>query len=76
VDVYVEKPACHNPFECQKMIEVTPSYNGMVQVGVAWANLVPLANAGYCLKHELKRVGNDAPANACIAGERGCEEPR
>jgi predicted dehydrogenase len=32
-DVYVEKPACHNPFEGQKMIEAARAYNRMVQVG-------------------------------------------
>src|ERR1700722_4615353 len=32
-DVYVEKPACHNPFEGQKMIEAARAYNRIVQVG-------------------------------------------
>jgi predicted dehydrogenase len=32
-DVYVEKPACHNPWEGQKMIEAARKYNRMVQVG-------------------------------------------
>ncbi len=32
-DVYIEKPACHNPFEGQKMIEAARKYNRMVQIG-------------------------------------------
>jgi predicted dehydrogenase len=32
-DVYVEKPACHNPFEGQKMIEAARKYKRIVQVG-------------------------------------------
>jgi predicted dehydrogenase len=32
-DVYVEKPACHNPFEGQKMIEAARKYNRIVQIG-------------------------------------------
>jgi len=32
-DVYVEKPACHNPFEGGKMIEAARKYGRMVQVG-------------------------------------------
>ena len=32
-DVYIEKPACHNPFEGQKMIEAARNYNRIVQVG-------------------------------------------
>jgi predicted dehydrogenase len=32
-DVYVEKPACHNIFEGQKMIEAAKKYNRIVQVG-------------------------------------------
>ena len=32
-DVYVEKPACYNVFEGQKMIEAARKYNRMVQVG-------------------------------------------
>jgi len=32
-DVYVEKPACHNPYEGRKMIEAARKYNRMVQVG-------------------------------------------
>lgn len=32
-DVYVEKPACHNVFEGQKMVEAARKYNRMVQIG-------------------------------------------
>jgi predicted dehydrogenase len=32
-DVYVEKPACHNIFEGQKMIEAARKYGRMVQIG-------------------------------------------
>jgi predicted dehydrogenase len=32
-DVYVEKPACYNPFEGQIMIQAARKYNRMVQVG-------------------------------------------
>jgi predicted dehydrogenase len=32
-DVYVEKPACHNVWEGQRMIEAARKYNRMVQVG-------------------------------------------
>ena len=32
-DVYVEKPACHNVFEGQRMIDAARKYNRMVQVG-------------------------------------------
>jgi predicted dehydrogenase len=32
-DVYIEKPACHNPFEGQKMVEAARTYNRIVQVG-------------------------------------------
>jgi len=32
-DVYVEKPACHNPWEGGKLIEAARKYNRMVQVG-------------------------------------------
>ena len=32
-DVYIEKPACHNPFEGQKMVEAARKYNRMVQIG-------------------------------------------
>jgi predicted dehydrogenase len=32
-DVYVEKPACHNVWEGQKMVEAARKYNRVVQVG-------------------------------------------
>lgn len=32
-DVYVEKPASHNPFESQQMVKAARKYNRMVQVG-------------------------------------------
>jgi len=32
-DVYIEKPACHNPYEGQKMIEAARKYKRMVQIG-------------------------------------------
>jgi predicted dehydrogenase len=32
-DVYIEKPACHNPWEGKKMVEAARKYNRMVQVG-------------------------------------------
>jgi predicted dehydrogenase len=32
-DVYVEKPACHNPYEGAKMVEAARKYNRIVQVG-------------------------------------------
>jgi len=32
-DVYVEKPACHNVFEGQKMIEAARKYKRIVQIG-------------------------------------------
>jgi predicted dehydrogenase len=32
-DVYIEKPACHNPYEGGKMIEAARKYNRIVQVG-------------------------------------------
>lgn len=32
-DVYVEKPACHNPFEGRKMVEAARKYKRMVQIG-------------------------------------------
>jgi predicted dehydrogenase len=31
--VYVEKPACHNPFEGRKMVEAARKYDRLVQVG-------------------------------------------
>ncbi|HPT28839.1 MAG TPA: Gfo/Idh/MocA family oxidoreductase [Bryobacteraceae bacterium] len=33
-DVYVEKPASHNPFESQQMIKAAAKYGRMVQVGM------------------------------------------
>jgi predicted dehydrogenase len=32
-DVYIEKPACHNPYEGGKMIEAARKYNRMVHIG-------------------------------------------
>lgn len=32
-DVYVEKPACHNPFEGARMVDAARKYKRMVQVG-------------------------------------------
>ena len=32
-DVYIEKPACHNVYEGQRMIEAARKYKRMVQVG-------------------------------------------
>jgi predicted dehydrogenase len=32
-DVYIEKPACHNPYEGGKMIEAARKYGRMVQIG-------------------------------------------
>jgi predicted dehydrogenase len=32
-DVYVEKPACHNPWEGQRMIDAARKYKRMMQVG-------------------------------------------
>src|SRR6185437_5118739 len=32
-DVYVEKPACHNVFEGQRMIDAARKYSRMVQIG-------------------------------------------
>lgn len=32
-DVYVEKPACHNPFEGRMMVAAARKYNRMVQIG-------------------------------------------
>jgi predicted dehydrogenase len=33
-DVYVEKPACHNPFEGGQMVKASAKYGRMVQVGM------------------------------------------
>jgi predicted dehydrogenase len=46
-DVYVEKPACHNPFEGQKTIEAARACNRVVQVG-AQSRSIP---------HIMKAVG-------------------
>ncbi len=32
-DVYIEKPACHNPFEGAKMVQAAREYKRMVQIG-------------------------------------------
>jgi predicted dehydrogenase len=32
-DVYIEKPACHNPYEGRKMVEAARKYNRLVEVG-------------------------------------------
>jgi predicted dehydrogenase len=32
-DVYIEKPACHNPYEGGKMVEAARKYKRMVQIG-------------------------------------------
>ena len=32
-DVYVEKPACHNPFEGARMVDAARKYKRMVQIG-------------------------------------------
>src|SRR3954468_3846876 len=32
-DVYIEKPACHNPYEGTKMVEAARKYKRMVQIG-------------------------------------------
>jgi predicted dehydrogenase len=45
-DVYIEKPACHNPWEGQKMIEAARKYKRMVQVG----------SQGRSMAHKMKAV--------------------
>jgi predicted dehydrogenase len=45
-DVYVEKPACHNPFEGQKMVEAARKYKRMVQIG----------SQGRSAAHKIKAV--------------------
>ena len=45
-DVYIEKPACHNPYEGQKMIEAARKYQRMVQVG----------SQGRSMPHKIKAV--------------------
>ena len=46
-DVYVEKPACHNVFEGQRMIDAARKYNRMVQVG----------SQGRSQAHKIKAIG-------------------
>jgi predicted dehydrogenase len=45
-DVYVEKPACHNPFEGQMMVEAARKYKRMVQIG----------SQGRSVTHKIKAV--------------------
>ena len=45
-DVYIEKPACHNPFEGGKMVEAARKYNRMVQVG----------SQGRSMPHKMKAI--------------------
>src|SRR6266851_2585495 len=45
-DVYVEKPASHNPFEGRKMVEAARKYNRMVQIG----------SQGRSAAHKIKAV--------------------
>ena len=45
-DVYIEKPACHNPYEGGKMIEAARKYKRMVQVG----------SQGRSMAHKIKAV--------------------
>jgi len=45
-DVYVEKPACHNPFEGQMMVQAARKYKRMVQVG----------SQGRSAEHKIKAV--------------------
>ena len=45
-DVYVEKPACHNPFEGSKMVEAARKYQRMVQVG----------SQGRSIPHKIKAI--------------------
>ncbi|MGO9272409.1 MAG: Gfo/Idh/MocA family protein [Terriglobia bacterium] len=49
-DVYVEKPACHNPWEGWKMVEAARKYNRIVQVGSQGRSL-PLAQKAIDLLH-------------------------
>jgi predicted dehydrogenase len=46
-DVYVEKPACHNVFEGQRMIDAARKYNRVVQVG----------SQGRSAPHKIKAIG-------------------
>ena len=43
--VYVEKPACHNVFEGQKMIEASRKYNVRVQVGSQNRSIINIMEA-------------------------------
>jgi predicted dehydrogenase len=45
-DVYVEKPACHNPFEGKMMVEAARKYKRMVQIG----------SQGRSAAHKIKAV--------------------
>jgi predicted dehydrogenase len=45
-DVYVEKPACHNVYEGQRMIDTARQHNRMVQVG----------SQGRSIPHKIKAV--------------------
>jgi predicted dehydrogenase len=45
-DVYIEKPACHNPYEGGKMIEAARKYNRIVQVG----------SQGRSMPHKIKAI--------------------
>ncbi|HCC58995.1 MAG TPA: gfo/Idh/MocA family oxidoreductase [Solibacterales bacterium] len=45
-DVYIEKPACHNPYEGVKMVEAARKYNRMVQVG----------SQGRSMAHKIKAI--------------------
>ena len=45
-DVYIEKPACHNPFEGQMMVQAARKYKRMVQVG----------SQGRSADHKIKAV--------------------
>jgi predicted dehydrogenase len=45
-DVYIEKPACHNPYEGRKMVEAARKYQRIVQVG----------SESRSLEHKIKAV--------------------
>ncbi len=45
-DVYVEKPACHNPFEGARMVDAARKYKRMVQIG----------SQSRSLPHKLKAI--------------------
>ncbi|MCY7358869.1 MAG: Gfo/Idh/MocA family oxidoreductase [Rudanella sp.] len=44
-DVYVEKPACHNLYEGQKLVEAAKKYNRIVQHGVQLRSSVAIQEA-------------------------------